>query len=82
MLSIIGRSEKSIGPKGLPFASAVYLLTGPSPGTVIRLDDSEIFPGHNRRLGCPARADLPAYLSKTQHLGKTGMSLFIIREKK
>jgi hypothetical protein len=32
VLSIIDRSEKSIGPKGLPFASAVYLLTGPSPG--------------------------------------------------
>ncbi|YAF61306.1 hypothetical protein DOCECA_14140 [Pseudomonas sp. E102] len=67
-----------MGPKGLPFASADYLLTDPSPGTVIRLYDSDMFSGHNRRLGCLARADSPAFLSKTKHLGKTGMSLFII----
>lgn len=55
--------------------------TGPSPGTVIRLDDDKVFAGRIRRLGSPARPDLPTYLCKTQHRYETGMSLFIIRVK-
>ena len=53
-------------------------LTGPSPGAVIRLDDGNFPAGQIRCLGCPARPDLPINVSKTQHLEKTGMILFII----
>ena len=82
-----------MGPKGPPLANtgepARSLASGqcqcvadrPLPGHGHLVDDGEIFTGQIRYLGCPARPDLPAYLSKTQHLQKTGMSLFIIRKK-
>jgi hypothetical protein len=58
-------------------------MTGPSPGSIICPGSGKkcVRLGKTEPCGYPARLDLSAYVSKTQHRAKTGMSLFIIRAK-